>query len=77
MYADWREMLEKEAKNLDCVNVSLLITYMRHGHECDANGLHVYGQKPLTHQIAESVLLRNTPREKPDDSDGYTNPFEQ
>ena len=22
VYADWREMLEKEAKNLDCVNVS-------------------------------------------------------
>ena len=58
VYADWREMLEKEAKNLDCVNVST----PDHMHACMGmsamqHGLHVYGQKPLTHDVAESRAL--------------------
>ena len=51
-------MLEKEAKNLDCVNVST----PDHMHACMGmsamqHGLHVYGQKPLTHDVAESRAL--------------------
>jgi predicted dehydrogenase len=65
VYADWREMLEKEAKNLDCVNVST----PDHLHACMGmsamqHGLHVYGQKPLTHQIAESRALTEYAKEK-------------
>ena len=58
VYADWREMLDKEAKYLDCVNVST----PDHMHACMGmsamqQGLHVYGQKPLTHDVAESRAL--------------------
>ena len=65
VYADWREMLEKEGKNLDCVNVST----PDHLHACMGmsamqHGLHVYGQKPLTHQIAESRALTEYAKEK-------------
>lgn len=65
VYADWREMLEKEGNNLDCVNVST----PDHLHACMGmsamqHGLHVYGQKPLTHQIAESRALTEYAKEK-------------
>ena len=58
VYADWREMLEKEGQNLDCVNVST----PDHMHACMGMsamqmGLDVYGQKPLTHDVAESRAL--------------------
>ena len=58
VYADWREMLEKEGESLDCVNVST----PDHMHACMGMsamqmGLHVYGQKPLTHDVAESRAL--------------------
>ena len=58
VYADWREMLDKEAKYLDCINVST----PDHMHACMGmsamqQGLHVYGQKPLTHDVAESRAL--------------------
>ena len=58
VYADWREMLDKEAKYLDCVNVST----PDHMHACMGmsamqQGLHVYGQKPLTHDVPESRAL--------------------
>jgi predicted dehydrogenase len=54
VYQDWRELLDKEGKNLDSVNVStpdhmhapIAITAMRLGK-------HVYGQKPLAHNIYE------------------------
>ena len=58
VYADWREMLDREGKNLDCVNVST----PDHMHACMGMsamqmGLHLYGQKPLTHDVAESRML--------------------
>jgi predicted dehydrogenase len=53
-YRDWRELLEREAKNLDSVNVSV----PDHMHapialSAMALGKHVYGQKPLAHEINE------------------------
>ncbi len=64
VYADWREMLDKE-KGLTSVNVStpdhmhapMAMTSMQ-------RGLHVYGQKPLTHDIYESRKLTEFARKK-------------
>jgi len=54
IYRDWRELLDKESKNIDSVNVStpdhmhamIGISAMEHGK-------HVYGQKPLAHDLFE------------------------
>ncbi|MBK7998710.1 MAG: Gfo/Idh/MocA family oxidoreductase [Verrucomicrobia bacterium] len=64
VYADWREMLDKE-KGLTSVNVST----PDHMHAPMAmasmqRGLHVYGQKPLTHDIYESRKLTEFARKK-------------
>lgn len=53
-YRDWRELLDSEARNLDSVNVST----PDHMHAPIAVsamqlGKHVYGQKPLAHEIYE------------------------
>ncbi|MBL9171035.1 MAG: Gfo/Idh/MocA family oxidoreductase [Verrucomicrobiales bacterium] len=64
VYQDWRQLLEKE-KELTSVNVStpdhmhaaMGMSAMRHG-------LHVYGQKPLTHDIYETRRLTEFAREK-------------
>lgn len=64
VYQDWREMLDKE-KDLTSVNVStpdhmhapMAMSAMR-------RGLHVYGQKPLTHDIHETRQLTEFAREK-------------
>ena len=65
VYQDWREMLDKEAKNLDSVNVST----PDHMHAPMAMsamqlGLHVYGQKPLTHDVYETRRLTEFAAEK-------------
>jgi predicted dehydrogenase len=65
VYRDWREMLDKEAKNLDSVNVST----PDHMHAPMAmsamqRGLAVYCQKPLTHDVFESRRLTEVAREK-------------
>lgn len=57
-YRDWREMLDKEAKNFDAVSVST----PDHNHAVQALaamqlGKHVYVQKPLTHDIYEARAL--------------------
>jgi predicted dehydrogenase len=58
IYADWRKLLEKERKGLDAVCVGT----PDHMHapmaalSMDA-GLHVYVQKPLTHDIYEARTL--------------------
>ena len=54
IYQDWRELLDKEAKNIDSVNVST----PDHMHAAIAVsamqlGKHVYGQKPLAHDLYE------------------------
>ncbi|HAV64023.1 MAG TPA: oxidoreductase [Verrucomicrobiales bacterium] len=64
VYQDWREMLDKE-KDLHSVNVST--PDHMHGPMGMASlqrGLHVYGQKPLTHDIYETRRLTEVAREK-------------
>ena len=58
VYSDWREMLEREGDFLDTANVST----PDHVHASQAmaamqKGIHIYGQKPLTHGVAESRTL--------------------
>ena len=54
VYQDWRELLDKEGENIDSVNVST----PDHMHAPIAVsamqlGKHIYGQKPLAHEIHE------------------------
>jgi predicted dehydrogenase len=64
VYEDWRQMLDKE-KELTSVNVStpdhmhapMAMSAMR-------RGAHVYGQKPLTHDIYEARKLTEFARDK-------------
>jgi len=58
VYQDWREMLDKEHKNLDSVNVSTP-DHMHASMAMSAMQLNlaVYGQKPLTHDVFESRRL--------------------
>jgi hypothetical protein len=65
VYQDWREMLDKEAKNLDTVNVGT----PDHMHAPMAMsamqlGLHAYVQKPLAHDIYEVRRLTEVAKEK-------------
>jgi hypothetical protein len=58
-YFDWRQMLEKEEKNIDAVTVST----PDHLHAVVASaaiklGKHVYCQKPLTQTVFEARYLR-------------------
>jgi predicted dehydrogenase len=55
IYQDWRVLLDKEARNIDSVNVST----PDHMHApimmaALQLGKHVYGQKPLTHNVFEA-----------------------
>jgi predicted dehydrogenase len=64
-YVDWRRMLDVERKNLDAVCVGT----PDHMHAPMAmramdSGLHVYVQKPLTHDIHESRRLTETARKR-------------
>ena len=65
LYQDWRELLDKEHKNLDTVNVGT----PDHMHAPIAMsamqlGLHAYVQKPLAHDIYEVRRLAETARDK-------------
>ncbi len=65
VYPDWRKMLEREKKNLD----ALCIGTPDHMHAPMAmlamdSGLHVYVQKPLTHDIFESRRLTAAAQKK-------------
>ena len=65
LYQDWRELLDKEYKNLDSVNVSTPDhMHAPIGMSALQLGLHVYGQKPLTHDVYESRRLTELAREK-------------
>ena len=62
-YRDWREMLDKEGKNLDCVVVST----PDHNHAIVAMaamqlGKNVYVEKPLTRTISEARALMEAAR---------------
>ena len=64
LYADYREMLDKE-KDIDAVTVST----PDHVHAPAAKyamdrGIHVYVQKPMTHNIREARVLTEMAREK-------------
>lgn len=57
-YKDWRELIDKEAKNFDAVSVST----PDHTHAVAAIaamqlGKHIYVQKPLTHDVYEARAL--------------------
>jgi predicted dehydrogenase len=65
VYEDWREMLRKHRKSLDAACVGT----PDHMHAAQAmsamnQGLHVYVQKPLAHDIYEVRRLRETARKK-------------
>lgn len=65
VYQDWREMLEKERRNIDSVNVST----PDHMHAPIAMsamqlGKHVYVQKPMAHNVAETRKLADYARAK-------------
>ena len=54
IYQDWRELLDKEAKNIDSVNVSTPDhMHAPIGMSAMQLGKHVYGQKPLAHDLYE------------------------
>lgn len=65
IYQDWRELLDKEGRNIDSVNVStpdhmhapMMMTAMQLGK-------HVYGQKPLAHNLYETRKLTEVARAK-------------
>jgi len=64
VYQDFRELLEKEG-DLQTVNVSTPDhMHARIGLAALARGLNVYGQKPLTHDLAETRRLTELAREK-------------
>lgn len=57
-YTDWREMLDKEHKNIDAVSIST----PDHNHAIQALaamqlGKHVYVQKPIAHDMYEARIL--------------------
>lgn len=64
-YQDWRELLDKEAGNIDSVNVAtpdhmhapIAVSAMRLGK-------HVYGQKPLAHDLYEVRRMTEIAAEK-------------
>lgn len=65
IYQDWRQMLDKEAKNIDSVNVST----PDHMHAAMAMsslqlGKNVYCQKPLCHDLHEIRTLTEFARKK-------------
>jgi len=63
-YKDWREMLDKEAKNIDAVSVSTPDNV--HAVAAMAamqRGKHVYVQKPMTHDIYEARMLTQAARQ--------------
>lgn len=65
-YKDYRRMLDKEGKNIDAVLVSTP-DHMHGVQALDAmkRGLHVYCEKPLTHDIYEArILTRATEKYK-------------
>ena len=64
VYKDWRELLEKEHRNLDSINVSVPDhMHAPVGLTAMQLGLHVYGQKPLTHTVHEARQMTQMAKE--------------
>ena len=65
VYQDWRKLLDEESKNLDSVNVSTPDhMHASIGMSAMQRGLHLYGQKPLTHDVYDSRQLARFAAEK-------------
>src|SRR5437773_11327562 len=65
VYQDWRQLLDKEAKNIDSVNVSTPDhVHAVMGMSAMLRGKHVYGQKPLAHELEEVRKLTEFSRQK-------------
>ena len=65
IYQDWRQLLDKEAKNIDSVNVSTPDhMHAPIGMSAMQLGKHVYGQKPLAHDLYEVRKLTEFARRK-------------
>jgi predicted dehydrogenase len=65
IYQDWRILLEKEEKNLDSVNVSTPDhMHAAIGMSAMQLGKHVYGQKPLAHNLHEVRRMTELAKEK-------------
>ena len=65
VYQDWRELLEKEDGKIDAVNVSTPDhMHAAIGMASVSKGLHVYGQKPLTQNLAECRAYTRLARDK-------------
>ncbi|MHA4738871.1 Gfo/Idh/MocA family protein [Dyadobacter sp. MSC1_007] len=57
-YSDWRELLDKEKKNIQSVNVSVPDhTHFSAAYQAIRAGKHVYCQKPMCHDVAEVRML--------------------
>ena len=64
-YQNWRELLEKEAGNIDSVNVSVPDhMHATMGAAVLNAGKHLYGQKPLTQNLKECRFITELAREK-------------
>jgi len=64
-YQDWRELLDKEANHLDSVNVSTPDhMHAPIGVSAMQLGKHVYGQKPLAHDLHEVRRMTELAAEK-------------
>jgi len=58
VYADWRELLQKEEDRIDSVNVAVPDhTHFSAAYSAIQRGKHVYCQKPLCHDVAEVRAL--------------------
>ncbi|MBB6430422.1 Gfo/Idh/MocA family protein [Algisphaera agarilytica] len=64
IYKDWRVLFEKEGHHLDSVNVTTPDhTHASIGVTAMKMGLHVYGQKPLAHNLYETRRMSEIARE--------------
>lgn len=65
IYQDWRELLDKEGKNIDSVNVSTPDhMHAPIGMAALQLGKHLYGQKPLAHDLHEVRRMTEMAAEK-------------
>ncbi|MBI2424023.1 MAG: Gfo/Idh/MocA family oxidoreductase [Candidatus Hydrogenedentes bacterium] len=65
LYRDWREMLEQEEGKIDAVNVSTPDhTHAAATMSAIKKGLHVYCEKPLTHDVYEARQVTLAARKK-------------
>jgi predicted dehydrogenase len=58
LYSDWRELLEKEGRQLDSVNAAVPDhSHFSIAYRAVQQGKHIYCQKPLCHDVAEVRTL--------------------